>query len=36
MTQSPNRIEAILERTAEKAEANTTGIEAIARQENDK
>ncbi|BBD64236.1 hypothetical protein NIES4072_21020 [Nostoc commune NIES-4072] len=34
MTKRLDRIEAILERTAERDEANMTGIEAIARQEN--
>jgi hypothetical protein len=34
MTQSPNPIEAILEQTAKRAEANATGIEEIATQEN--
>ena len=34
MTQSLDEIEAILERKAERAEANTTAIEAIAKQEN--
>ena len=34
ITQRLDEIEAILERTAERAEANTTTIEAITRQEN--
>lgn len=34
MTERLDRIEAILEQTAERAEGNTTTIEAIARQEN--
>lgn len=34
MTEKLERIEAILEQTAERAEANTITIEAIATQEN--
>jgi hypothetical protein len=34
MTERLDRIEAILKPTTESAEANTTTIEAIARQEN--
>jgi hypothetical protein len=36
MTERLDRIEAILEQTAERAEANTTTIAIFARQENDK